>query len=217
MRLSAYSTTTMAPSTSIPTARIRPNITMFDTATPITARSAKAQQERGRDRKAHQQRRARAQAASTTIITSAMAVRTEPSSWLTMEATRGSGRSRCHLTACLQFFGGQVGLGLGHGLADQRGGVDDVEALALDHLQRDRRLAVEARGADAVLEGQVDLGQIAQRDHPVAVGLDGQVIDVARLVEGGRDLDRKGAGSVSTSPAAISWLLFCTTLISSPR
>jgi hypothetical protein len=94
--------------------------------------------------------------------------------------------------------------------------VDDVEALALDHLQRDRVLAVEARGALAVLEGQVDLGQIAQRHHPVAIGLDRQVIDVARLVEGGRDLDREGAGSVSTSPAAISWLLFCTTLISSP-
>ncbi len=91
-------------------------------------------------------------------------------------------------------FGRPGGLGGGNLVLHQRHGVDDVEALALDHLQGDRRLSVEARGRGAVLEGQVDRGQIAQCHHPVAIHLHGQVIDVARIVEGGRDLDGEGAG-----------------------
>lgn len=80
-------------------------------------------------------------------------------------------------------FGRPGVLGLGHGVAHQGCGVDDVEALALDHLQGNRRLAVEAGGAGAVLEGQVDARQIAQRDDAVAIGLDRKVVDVAGVVE----------------------------------
>ena len=62
IRLSAYSTTTMAPSTSMPTARIRPNITMFEIVTAHHAqRNTKHNKERGRDRKANEQGRACAQ------------------------------------------------------------------------------------------------------------------------------------------------------------
>ena len=82
---------------------------------------------------------------------------------------------------------------LGHNLLDQCGRVDQVEALALDHLQGDRVVAVEARGGLAILKRQIDLRQIAQRHHPVAIGLDRQIVDIAHGVEGRRDLDRKGA------------------------
>ena len=41
IRLSAYSTTTIAPSTSIPTAKINPNITILEIVTPITPSSTK--------------------------------------------------------------------------------------------------------------------------------------------------------------------------------
>ena len=41
MRLSAYSTTTMAPSTNIPTAKIRPNITIFEMVMSMTPKSTK--------------------------------------------------------------------------------------------------------------------------------------------------------------------------------
>ena len=54
--------------------------------------------------------------------------------------------------------GGHVArFGLDLGL-HQRGGVDDVEAFALDDLQRDGVFAVKARGAGAILEGQADIG-----------------------------------------------------------
>jgi hypothetical protein len=89
--------------------------------------------------------------------------------------------------------GGQLA-GLAHRVLHQRDGVDDVEPLALDDLQRDRRFAVIARRAFAILEGQANVGQVAQGDHPVAIHLHRQVVDVARPVEGGRDLHRKGAG-----------------------
>ena len=35
---------------------------------------------------------------------------------------------------------------------------------------------------------------IAQRDDAVALDFDGQAVDIALIVEGGRDLDGKGAG-----------------------
>ena len=87
MRLSAYSTTTMAPSTSIPTARIRPNMTMFEIETPITARKAKQSRKEVGIAKPTSRAARLPREARTTIITSATAVRTEPSSWLTMEPT----------------------------------------------------------------------------------------------------------------------------------
>ena len=87
MRLSAYSTTTMAPSTNMPTAKISPNMTMFEIEMPMTARNAKQSKndvgmanptkKAGRD----------PSAARTTIITKAMAVRTEPSNCLTILST----------------------------------------------------------------------------------------------------------------------------------
>ena len=87
MRLSAYSTTTMAPSTSIPTARISPNITMFEIDTPIAASSAKhSRNEVGIANPTSSAARL-PRLDSTTIITSAIAVSTDPSSWLTIEPT----------------------------------------------------------------------------------------------------------------------------------
>ena len=87
MRLSAYSTTTMAPSTSIPTARISPNITMLDTATPITASSAKHSRNDVGIAKPTSSAGRMPSAASVTIITSAIAVSTELSSCLTIDST----------------------------------------------------------------------------------------------------------------------------------
>ena len=85
--LSAYSTTTIAPSTSIPTARIRPNITMLEIEIPKTASSAKHKRnEVGIAKPTNKDGRIPSEA-STTIITSAIAVSTEASSWLTMPST----------------------------------------------------------------------------------------------------------------------------------
>ena len=87
IRLSAYSTTTMAPSTSMPTERIRPNMTMFEMATPMTARNAKqSRNEVGMAKPTSSAERV-PRVARTTIMTSAMAVRTEPSSWFTIDLT----------------------------------------------------------------------------------------------------------------------------------
>ena len=72
-------------------------------------------------------------------------------------------------------------------------GVDQVVALALDDLQSNGLLAVEPCRAGAILEGQIDLREIAECDDPVAVLLYGQVVDVARFVEGRWNLDREGA------------------------
>ena len=71
--------------------------------------------------------------------------------------------------------------------------IDEVEALALYHLQGKRVAAVEPGGALTVLEGEVDFGQFAQRHDAVAVGFDRQAIDILDTVEGGRDLDRERA------------------------
>ena len=59
--------------------------------------------------------------------------------------------------------GGHVARRLRLGL-DQCRGVDQVEALALDDLQRDGGFAVEPGRAGAVFEGEADFGQIAQGD-----------------------------------------------------
>ena len=69
-----------------------------------------------------------------------------------------------------------------------------LKPFALDHLQRDGLFAVEPRRSLSILEGQVDLGQIAERHDAIAIDLDGQAIDVAGASEGGRDLDRERAG-----------------------
>ena len=86
----------------------------------------------------------------------------------------------------------KINLGLDR-FAHQCGGVDQVEPFALDHLQRNRRFAVEPCRSGPVLKGQANVGQIAQGDHAVAVGLDWQVIDILRLVERRWYLDRKRA------------------------
>jgi hypothetical protein len=87
MRLSAYSTTTMAPSTSMPTARIRPNITMLEIGISKSASSAKqSMKEVGTAKPTSSAERA-PRAASTTTMTRQIAVSTEPSSWPTMRPT----------------------------------------------------------------------------------------------------------------------------------
>ena len=72
---------------------------------------------------------------------------------------------------------------LGDHFLHDGGRVDQVEPFAFDHLQGHCVLAVETGSAFAVFKRQVDLGQIAQGDHTVAVRLDWQVVDIARFVE----------------------------------
>ena len=85
MRRSAYSTTTIAPSTSIPTAKIRPNMTMLEIDTPmIPKRTKHSRNEVGIANPTRSAERV-PRNARTTIITSAIAVRTEPSSCCTMD------------------------------------------------------------------------------------------------------------------------------------
>ena len=85
--LSAYSTTTMAPSTSMPTARISPNMTMLLIDRPSACMSAKdSRNEHGMAIPTSRAER-KPSAANTTIMTKMIAVATEPSSWPTMERT----------------------------------------------------------------------------------------------------------------------------------
>ena len=87
MRLSAYSTTTIAPSTSIPTAKIRPNITMFEIVMPMTPSKTKhKRKDVGIENPTSNAARVPSEV-KTTIITKATAVKTDPSSWLTMLST----------------------------------------------------------------------------------------------------------------------------------
>ena len=77
----------MAPSTSMPTDRIRPNITIFEMVMPMTAMIAKDKRnEVGIANPTNSAERVPS-VARTTIMTSAMAVRTEPSSCDTIERT----------------------------------------------------------------------------------------------------------------------------------
>ena len=87
MRLSAYSTTTMAPSTNIPTASINPNITILEIVIPDIPISAKAKRKEVGIAKPTRRADRIPSAAKTTIITRAMAVKTDPSSWLTISET----------------------------------------------------------------------------------------------------------------------------------
>ena len=87
IRLSAYSTTTMAPSTNIPTASISPNITILEIVIPDIPIRAKAKRKDVGIAKPTRSADRIPSAAKTTIITRAMAVKTEPSSWLTISET----------------------------------------------------------------------------------------------------------------------------------
>ena len=84
---SAYSTTTIAPSTNMPTDKISPNITIFDTVIPIIpSRIKHSRKDVGIENPTNSAERAPKEA-STTIITSAIAVKTDPSSCLTILPT----------------------------------------------------------------------------------------------------------------------------------
>src|SRR3546814_18355711 len=54
-------------------------------------------------------------------------------------------------------------------------GFDDVLAGALGHLERQRRLPVDARKAVGVLEGAAQAGDVAEAHHRVAVDLHRQI------------------------------------------
>ncbi len=82
---------------------------------------------------------------------------------------------------------------LNDGLTHQRGCVDNVEPFAFHHLQRHSVFTVKTGGADAVFKGQVDLRQIAQGDHPLAIGLNRKIVNILRFVKAGRDLQGKSA------------------------
>ena len=106
IRLSAYSTTTIAPSTNIPTARIKPNITMFDIAMPITDINAKHNRNDVGIAKPTSNADLIPKDANTTIITSAIAVRTELSSCPTMPSTSlDKSMAKFTLTLCLSSSG----------------------------------------------------------------------------------------------------------------
>ena len=153
----------------------------------------KAQQKRGRDRKAHQ--KGGADAKRRQDHDHHKGNRRQDRAFK-LAYHRGDGARLivrgAHGHRCAHLVG-PAGGGAGDLLAHKVGGVDDVEAFALDHLQGHRGVAVEARGADAILEGQVDRRQIAKPHHPVAIGLDRKAIDIAGFLEGRRDLDRKRA------------------------
>ena len=87
IRLSAYSTTTIAPSTNIPTARIKPNITMLEIVTPITPSKTKHSKKEVGIAKPTRIAPREPNDTKTTIMTRAIAVRTEPSNCPTMLAT----------------------------------------------------------------------------------------------------------------------------------
>ena len=70
-------------------------------------------------------------------------------------------------------------------------GVDDVLAEPLLDLQRDRRLAVEARVGPGVLEGPSHRGDVPDRDHGVPLDHDGQGQDVVQRLEKAGHLDGK--------------------------
>ena len=153
----------------------------------------KAQKERGGDRKADQQCRTQTQGCQNNDHHQRNCGKDR-----TLQLLHHAVDDAALVVGRAHFDGGAQALGpgagfLGYDLFHQRRSVDEVKAFALDHLQSDRVVTVKSRGAVAVLERQVDLGQIAQRDHAVAIGFHRQCIDIARLIEGGGDLDRKAA------------------------
>ena len=87
IRLSAYSTTTIAPSTNIPTAKISPNMTIFEIVTPITPSKTKHNKKEVGIAKPTRIAPLDPNDVSTTIMTRAIAVRTEPSNCPTILAT----------------------------------------------------------------------------------------------------------------------------------
>ena len=98
----------MAPSTSIPTERMSPNITMLEIEIPITARKAKhSMNEVGMAKPTSSAERMPSEA-STTIMTSAMAVSTEPSSWPTIDSTVRDWSFEVTTSIASRSSGGQV-------------------------------------------------------------------------------------------------------------
>jgi hypothetical protein len=155
-------------------------------------------------------------AARTTIITSAMAVRTEPSSWRTMPSTCTDWSSVVADAHRLLQFDGPV--------ARTASTVWRTRAAVSMMLKPCRLTTCSATVVSPlkravpvpVLEGQADLGQFAQRHDPVAVVLDGEAVDILAAVSKlDGILTEIAPDAVSTSPAAISWLLFTTALIRS--
>ena len=61
-------------------------------------------------------------------------------------------------------------------------------------MERDGVLAVEAGGARTVFKRQANIGEVTERDDPVPIDFDGQVVDVLLFVEGRRDFDGEGTG-----------------------
>ena len=78
-------------------------------------------------------------------------------------------------------------------LFDRLGDIQQVIALALNHLQRDGRFSIEPRRAIAILKCQADVGQFAQGDDAVPIGFYRQGIDVCHLFETRGNFDRKAA------------------------
>ena len=106
MRLSAYSTTTIAPSTSIPTAKIKPNITILEIDMPIIASSAKHNKKDVGIAKPTKRADLIPKDAKTTIMTSAIAVKTELSSCPTIPSTSfDKSIAKLTLTLCLSSIG----------------------------------------------------------------------------------------------------------------
>ena len=93
--------------------------------------------------------------------------------------------------------GAQVFGPLGIGGIDQRAhfgcSVDQVIAFALDHLQRHGSFAVKTRRAFAVFKGEANLGQIAQCNHPLAIGFHRQGVNIGHGFKTRGDFNAKAA------------------------
>ena len=70
--------------------------------------------------------------------------------------------------------------------------VQDVGSRPLDNLHREGRLTVETADVGGILERAVDLADVADGDHPIAIGLDRQAQDVVGVLHHAGQFHREG-------------------------
>ena len=73
--------------------------------------------------------------------------------------------------------------------ANHVGGVDNIEAFALNHLQGDGIFGIKTRSSGTVFKRETDVREIPERDHAVAVGFDGQAVNVLGFIKRGGDFN----------------------------
>ena len=88
-------------------------------------------------------------------------------------------------------FAGQAGSGFfndGFCLGDR---LDDVSIATLDHIDRDRALAVNPGVAGPILESSLNSGNVFNGDHCISAGFQGQVENIAGFFYNAWNLDRE--------------------------